>query len=256
MSPLETAVWPCLDHDHVLGLLDYFADERYSYFVSRYSETGDVMSWLSAGKSMSSRRAKRWLFQVVTAMRYLKELGFVHGDIKFENLLIENDRIKLCDFGCVQRLQTNCTRFYGTVGYLAPEVIANRAYDTEKADVWSLGVVAFKLLCPHEELFSDIDCTQLKSNWSKSLPTSARPLVESMLQLDPDVRPDIDQIWAYRWFDCHRKNECCHSVRRSRATERTSLGKRKRAVRKSHSRGYIDRSRSPDAEAGKRRIRT
>ena len=102
--PWRPPCGPCLDHHHVLGLLDYFEDGRYFYFVSRYSESGDVMSWFSAGKSMSSSRAKRWTFQLVTAMKYLKDLGYVHGDIKFKNLLIENDRIKLCDFGCVQPL--------------------------------------------------------------------------------------------------------------------------------------------------------
>ena len=70
-----------------------------------------------------------------------------HLDIKLENILISNDyKLKLCDFGFAQDVDSNISTKYGTESYIAPEIEDRKPGDTYKgiqADIFSLGVILF-----------------------------------------------------------------------------------------------------------------
>ena len=70
---------------------------------------------------------------------------------KPENLLLtrpgKDAEVKLIDFGLAKVMQEDTARsFLGTKGYLAPEMLQRSNYD-KSVDMWSLGVIAFVLLC-------------------------------------------------------------------------------------------------------------
>merc|ERR1719162_2677402 len=85
------------------------------------------------------------------AVQYLHGNQVVHKDLKLENWVYadasENARLKLIDFGFSEVFSHDApmTAVMGTIFYVAPEVL-ERYYDS-KCDVWSLGVIAFMLLC-------------------------------------------------------------------------------------------------------------
>lgn len=71
-----------------------------------------------------------------------------HMNIFFSNDS-ENPRVKIADFGLATRLSENhkyVKKRLGTVGFMAPEVALEQPSDY-KADVWSLGVILYALLC-------------------------------------------------------------------------------------------------------------
>lgn len=97
----------------------------------------------------------RLLSQMLLGLKQLHSVGVVHRDIKPENFMIamdENHTVKLGDFGLSGTLAVNSVLglkkvigVYGTAPFMCPEIIKNGECD-EKADIWSLGVVAYVLL--------------------------------------------------------------------------------------------------------------
>jgi len=76
-----------------------------------------------------------------------------HRDVKPENCIIQEDshmiHLKLTDFdmAMVQGAQTVCRSACGTLPFTAPEVLLKSQYCGKKADMWSLGIVLFEILC-------------------------------------------------------------------------------------------------------------
>ena len=109
---------------------------------------------------MSHFQIKNVLAGIIDAVDYLHSMNIVHRDIKPENILqSERGEFKLCDFGFsakvgyikgkLHRRQTYC----GTPEYFAPEII-NGQEQTEKVDIWTIGVLIYELL-HHKAPFKD-----------------------------------------------------------------------------------------------------
>ena len=87
---------------------------------------------------------------LLESVAYLHDLGIVHRDLKPENILCgENlEDLKIADFGLskmilpTEKMDSAC----GTLSYVAPEVLTLQGYGRE-ADLWSVGVIMFLLLC-------------------------------------------------------------------------------------------------------------
>ena len=105
--------------------------------------------------------------QIFEAMNYLHQNNISHRDIKMENILIKNNyEIKLIDFGFgLYNPHHEVQKFFcGTPKYIAPEILEGKGYLGEEADLWSLGVLIYKIYCKvypfkgrdEEELYSSI----------------------------------------------------------------------------------------------------
>lgn len=87
--------------------------------------------------------------QILNTVDYLHQNKVAHCDLKFENILYDEATatLKLIDFGfSVDDADTQLPTFLcGTPSYMAPEEVLKKPGDLFKADVWSLGVILFKL---------------------------------------------------------------------------------------------------------------
>lgn len=106
--------------------------------------------------ALQARAALDILEPVLAALGAAHRAGFVHRDMKPENVLIGDDgRVKVADFGLVRSVDTvtNSTgTVLGTVSYLAPEQIEHGTADP-RVDVYACGILLYEMLTgekPHD----------------------------------------------------------------------------------------------------------
>jgi len=94
------------------------------------------------------------ILQAITVIQHVHvTVGICHRDIKPENFVVveKHERLvlKLTDFdlALIWREDMQCRTPCGTVPFSAPEVLLEPAYNGQKCDIWSLGVVLFEVLC-------------------------------------------------------------------------------------------------------------
>jgi len=94
------------------------------------------------------KKVQSMLQEMLVCLRFLKECGVVHCDIKPENILFRNDQqsgIKLIDFGSAVFINDACYDYLQTRPYRCPEIILGCVFDFA-ADMWSLGCVLYEIV--------------------------------------------------------------------------------------------------------------
>ncbi|MEU6675491.1 Stk1 family PASTA domain-containing Ser/Thr kinase [Streptomyces sp. NPDC046925] len=191
-----------LSHPNVVGVYDQGADGAYVYLAMEYVAGCTLRDVLRERGALQPRAALDILEPVLAALGAAHRAGFVHRDMKPENVLIGDDgRVKVADFGLVRAVDTvtNTTgTILGTVSYLAPEQIEHGTADT-RVDVYASGVVLYEMLTgakPHsgespaqvlyQHLHEDVPPP---SAAVPGLPVELDDLVASATARNPEVRP-------------------------------------------------------------------
>ena len=137
----------------------------------------------------------------------------VHRDIKLENLLIDEEgQIKICDFGVSRQLESKDALISGKSGtpaYMAPEVHEMKQYNGFAADVWSLGVCLYAMVCGAvpfkgksiKELSTAVVKAELEfPDSAESLSDEVKNLLKQMLQRDGKRRISMKRVMRHPWM--------------------------------------------------------
>lgn len=145
-----------LDHPNVVQVFDQGTDGSYVYLAMEYIAGCTLRDVLRERGALQPRAALDILEPVLAALGAAHRAGFVHRDMKPENVLIGDDgRVKVADFGLVRAVDTvtdTTGAVLGTVAYLAPEQIEHGVADP-RVDVYACGVVLYEMLTgekPHD----------------------------------------------------------------------------------------------------------
>ena len=114
----------------------------------------DLFDYVKAqpNQSLSEEETRSFYRQMLEAVRYCHEHCVAHRDIKLDNWLLVNERVKLSDFGLSHLFDAENRLLHlpvGSASYMSPEALRarTRAYDGYAADAWSLSVCLFTMIC-------------------------------------------------------------------------------------------------------------
>ncbi|XP_042436705.1 probable LRR receptor-like serine/threonine-protein kinase At1g07650 [Zingiber officinale] len=154
----EIGMVSALQHPNLVKLYGCCMEGNQLLLIYEYMEN-NCLSRALFGKGVKHKIKLDWSTRckicigIARGLVYLHEesrIRIVHRDIKASNVLLDGDlNAKISDFGLAKLYEEDhthiSTRIAGTIGYMAPEY-AMRGYLTDKADVYSFGIVALELV--------------------------------------------------------------------------------------------------------------
>ncbi|XP_054999290.1 maternal embryonic leucine zipper kinase isoform X2 [Sorex araneus] len=200
-----------LRHQHICQLYQVLETASTIFLVLEYCPGGELFDHIISQDRLSEEEARVVFRQIVSAVAYVHSQGYAHRDLKPENLLFDEcHKLKLIDFGlCAKpkgnkdyQLQTCC----GSLAYAAPELIQGKSYLGSEADVWSMGILLYVLMCGFLP-FDDDNVMALykkimrgKYEVPKWLSPSSILLLQQMLQVDPKKRISMRNLLSHPWI--------------------------------------------------------
>ena len=151
-----------LAHPHILPLIDSGETNGRLYYVTPHAPDGSLRQRLQAEERLSPPDALRIARDVGAALDYAHRQGFVHRDVKPENILFADGHAVLGDFGIAraysaggQAAVTEVGVALGTPEYMSPEQAAGEQQLGNRSDVYSLACVVYEMLAGTPPLRGD-----------------------------------------------------------------------------------------------------
>jgi hypothetical protein len=158
---LEARVTADVESEHIVETFDAGVDEETGapFLVMELLRGQDLRALLLERGRLPAREAVLLLHQASMALERTHAAGIVHRDLKPDNLFVTrrddgSPRLKVLDFGIAKLVAQSAesiktTRSMGNPAYMAPEQIRGDGDIDARADIYSLGHIAFALLVGH-----------------------------------------------------------------------------------------------------------
>jgi len=217
----EVAVMKRLDHPNIIKLYDTFEDARSVYLIMELCSGGELFDRILEQGRFGEKDAAVAMQHIFRGVHYMHSRRVTHRDLKPENFLltsgnkmeaVSKSSLKIIDFGLAHDFPEEGSMLRtkaGSAYYVSPQVL-NASYD-HMADMWSLGVINYILLCgkaPFEgeqdpEIFAKVKTGEYKyeaeDGWN-DISQDAKNLIDGLLTFDPAKRTTCDKALQSPWI--------------------------------------------------------
>lgn len=154
----EIEVAASLQHPNIVSYIEHGTHNGIIYLVTEYVSGMDASKLAKQrGGALDYREVVQIMEQTLAALDFAHSLGFVHRDIKEQNILVEgtypNYKAKLTDFGLAKSFKqtgmsgvTMVGDVAGTIAYMPPEQVRDFKEVKPPADIYGIGMTAYTLL--------------------------------------------------------------------------------------------------------------
>jgi eukaryotic-like serine/threonine-protein kinase len=154
----EAEVGIKMRHENVINILKVSKDENNPHFIMEFFPSGSLRTRLMSrdprDKQFVKDNAKKIFKQVATGLAYMNASGYIHSDVKPDNVLVNAlGQTKIIDFaisrkmkvGFMEKLFPGKRVYGGTHTYIPPEQIRREILD-QRADIYSYGIMLYELV--------------------------------------------------------------------------------------------------------------
>ncbi|CAM9092808.1 unnamed protein product [Chrysoparadoxa australica] len=222
----EVELLRTLDHPNIVRAYEVIESPEGLHLVMELCTGGD----LSARIPYTESEAARAVRQMLSAILYLHSRNICHRDLKPENVLWEHSgpdaQLKLIDFGISRTFMrgVNMTERVGTCYTMAPEVLEGDY--TEKADLWSIGAIAFHLIAGAPAFEAEDETVTMRRLlavayfWPREMKVSseAKMFVYNLLKYDPRKRWTTEMALQSDWI-----KHCAESIAEINSSRKKSI---------------------------------
>jgi serine/threonine-protein kinase len=163
----EAHALAALSHPHVVTVTDFGVSHGMPYLVMELLEGTTLSDRLESGP-LGGEEAIDVTRQVLRALTFVHDQGFVHRDMKPGNIFLQsvpgsNAHVKILDFGLAKVLErdqtttvlTRAGQVFGTPSYMAPEQVGAESTDA-RTDLYAVGIILFEMLAGRPPFRGDV----------------------------------------------------------------------------------------------------
>ena len=218
----EALILRTLQHENILQYVDSYEDRSTYHILTVLCQGGELFDRVKNG-SFSEMSAAALARQMLRSLAYCHAHAIVHRDLKPENFVFaskdEDSAMVLIDFGCAKLVDDEevIQDVAGSPYYCAPEILSDSIVRTgavwKAADMWSVGVIVFLLVCgfppfngdSQERIFRKIRKGKFRfprpsELGGVELSESVRHLISALLQMAPAKRLSAEAALQHPWI--------------------------------------------------------
>ncbi|WVR05603.1 hypothetical protein IAU60_002624 [Kwoniella sp. DSM 27419] len=201
-------------HPGVIRLHSTFNDSTSLYFVLDLASNGEMTSFIRQHGSLDLVSARYYAAQLIDTIEFMHDKGVVHRDLKPENILLDEEmRVKITDFGSAKLLYKEeqavddgkKRSFVGSADFVSPEVLRNEPASVS-SDIWAFGCILYQFFVGKPPFRAATDYLTFQRilkrdmEYPDGMDDDAKALIELVLNLDPLLRPSVQDIKSHPFF--------------------------------------------------------
>jgi len=202
-----------LKHPNLLEYISVWYEENKNkvVIITELLQGGNLREYRKYQKTIKVKLIKKWIKQLLSALDYLHSNGYIHHDVKCQNILVDrvSGNLKLGDLLCAEKLDNKkyFTKYIGTEEFMAPEVKEGKY--SFKADIYSLGLTLIQLITmekPYKEFQRKIDIYEAKKKGEYPLSfnqiknNEIKNFISLCLKEEKD-RPSCKELLTNKWLN-------------------------------------------------------
>lgn len=208
----EIKIMHTISHPNIIHLHELMESSNNYYLIIDYCNQGDFQTYLRNRKlaCLPEKEAIYFLKQIMNGFKELRNHQIMHRDLKLENLLVNDETVKIADFGMAKIGMNIANTVVGSYLTMAPELFLNdnNITYTSKADLWSIGFIYYQMLfgdfpfygLTPNEIGNDIRAKSGNLKFRSPISTASQDLLNRLLQMNPELRIDWPDFFAHPLF--------------------------------------------------------